>query len=247
MTGERSDLMTDIPRAVGDYWERRGAPVLLSALGSFLPEQSKFELRTIKKTLLTYIHEHLQSEVRTLLIPGKAHAVVPLSASSELSDAELVRRYYAQSVDRSPSVNPRFFPEVWSALSRPLQDARRFLKLREGFRPQLVEIGPSEEPEEGLVEVLPADIAEKEEGTLSNGALIADAIRRWADKNKVELSRLLIPTRDEPAPQPRRATQTGSLDALVASLNLLQPHELARISIPADVVLSLLQRLAAHR
>jgi hypothetical protein len=246
MTGVAVDLMDDIPRAVSEYWQDFGCPVLLSVLGGRLSPEARAELRIINKTLGKYIREHLADRVRFFVIPTKGDAAAPVLETIGISELDLSRRYQNNVRSRTVVANPRFHPDVWAAFSRPLQEVKRYLNVAEGRRPHLNEIALSDEARPDWLEVTLSDLPDVQLGPGVEPGPVANAIRAWASKHQIDIDLLYVPSRSEVAPSIPQGVGR-STPSIVDTLSLLEPHELARINIPADVVLSLIQRISGKK
>jgi len=246
MSIQKIDLMAEIPRAVGQHWRDREAPVLLSALGMRLHPDARAELRVLKENLSEYVEAHLLQHVRLLTIPGKGRAAAPVAETTDLSDQDLVKRFGAATRERSVGqANPRFSPQVWKAFCLPLADTqRRFIVFAPNALPKCVELASTEPAPPGATEVRREDLPQQPLGFGMPPGPVSEAIRAWAKANSIEITSIYMPAPLRPSATP--PSSTGEND-LLGILNLLEPSELARISVPADIVVNLVKRALAKR
>jgi hypothetical protein len=244
MSTQKIDLMAEIPRSVGQNWRDKEAPVLLSALGMRLHPDARAELRVLKENLSDYVEAHLLDQVRLLTIPGKGLAAAPAAETAELSDQDLIRRFNVTPRERSGGqANPRFYPHVWRAFSLPLSEAqRRFVSFQPNGIPKSTELPSAENAPYGATEVRLEDLPDQPLGIGMPPAPVAEAIRAWAKANHIDVNSLYVPTPPRSGAPP---SAPAGENELLGILNLLEPSELARIAVPADIVVTLLKRALA--
>jgi hypothetical protein len=246
MANHQIDLMAEVPRAVGQHWRDRNAPVLLSALGMRLHPDARAELRVLKENLSDYVSAHLIEQVRMLVIPGKGLAAVPAGETANLSEAELIKLFQAMPRGKPAQSNPRFYPQVWRAFSQPLtENGRRFLLLRPPEPPGIEDVPLDAPLPQNALEIRPEDLPEGPLGYGMPPGPVGEAIRTWTTAQQLDVASLYAPTplrshTEQPTP-PRE------VESLLGILGMIEPSELSRISIPGDIVVNLIRRVLAKR
>lgn len=239
MTDDSLNLMGAIPSFLSTRWKRKPLPVLLSAFGGLIPPEARAELRLTKMSLKDYIRAHLADQVRVISIPQKGDAIVPVLETRGLADEELIRLYHEGARDKFKSSGGRFFPNIWAAFFNPLQTKRRFIRLAPG-KPEVIEDENGKELEDGWLEVKEADLPSVQPGTAPFPPDVSHAIKCWAEQNAINVDDLYLKETSDFSPH--SPSQLLPSTGLMEILNLLQPHELSRINIPADIVISVLRR-----
>ncbi|HYG25417.1 MAG TPA: hypothetical protein VD906_00765 [Caulobacteraceae bacterium] len=230
--------MTEIPSVVARFWEERGHPIILSQLGASLSPESLAELRVAKGTLKGYISLHLSDKVRLVHLGGNTDAAAPWVQTTGMTDEQIAKKA-TLARERKVKINyPAFKKDVWAAFSQPIKDRIRYLEIQDGGEPVFHE-RETEIERSGYYRISADDLPEFDPGTgRATPFSIAQAIRLWAGKVGVSLDRLYSDV-VEPA---SGAQATSPLNALANALGMLEPHEAARISIPGDVLLSVIKR-----
>lgn len=237
-----SDLETEIKVAVQSQWDTKGIPTVLAMLGGRLSEKAKAELRVTNQPLAKYIRHRMSDSIRLVTANSGADLAAPVSETSALNDSELEQVYLngrAPSNASRPTV--RFKSAVWNSFLHPISDVRRFVELSENGEARAHDVAKGEKPHERWLEVESADLPpfDAETGKAS-WAAIATSIRAWAENKKVPLDDLQVS--EKVAVSAVRAEVSGSdlpIVALAKALRGLDAGQLARISIPADVILTL--------
>ena len=257
---ETVNLDQEIRDFVSDSWLNKGRPILLSALGGELSDAAKFVIRGLNAPLRRYIADHLQDSIRVVSMPARGDAAVPLEEAKPFTDAQLTQMYLAKSKEERP---PRYLPAVWRAFRVPIPEGhKRFLMNQPGRTTRLREMDVASDNPEYAIEVRRQDLAVSDiHGELPTPEAVEKALAEWRRINNVPLEYLTISKDDphpaitgvEPAghnsrpatiPKPSlKANSVRSFDALEAGLSILTKEELARISIPADILLSVLERI----
>ena len=216
------------------YWKENQKPWLLASLGGQLGEEARTRVKQESETLGDYIEKKFFSSVRLVQIPGHDKAAVPKDRTADLSDADLAQIF---RMKRGRTASKRSYARnVWKAFFRPVQRGHRYLEI-----PVTGEITLHETDEETLhdrwFEVSNSDLAQVEGLTgFERTKAIEASIIAWAEKTEIPIDRLEAP---------RSARTSDSFPdaavgwrSLIDGLAVLEPSELARISIPGDVFLS---------
>lgn len=240
-----ADLASDVEGIVRGWWTANQAPVLLSKLGSLLSENSQVLIRIEKLPLKRFIQDVLADRLRLVSLPRHGGGVAPLEETRGLSDDQLSEAFESQRRRQISNRIPRYNALIWDAFRTPLTEGRRRF-VRVGLQGQIEvrEIANEDDALEGdgWIEVHQDNLPLSDGGPPSIREM-DDAIRHWAD-GKIDTRRLLhvstAPSAGQVAQRPRPPMAT--LDSVIVGLRVFTTEELARIQIPADVVLSLLER-----
>lgn len=244
-----SELTEEILRIVADEWKHKGLPLLLSVLGARLSESAKNHVRANNIALKRFISENASDRTRLLRMERHGGGVAPLAETDGMSDDRLEAIFESAAPLRTM---PRYKFRVWRAFSDAVPvGARRFLSI---LASGVVQVTDTMEAEhlEGAHEVLSSDIVPDDIERYASAR--HEAIVSWAARNGVDHSKLIM-VRTPEVPGVQRSvsivsqsdsTPPTSSDAASASisrlLGLLTKDELARIQIPADLVLAVLER-----
>lgn len=247
-----ADLASEVDALVREWWSANEAPLLLSKLGSLLSRDAQIFARVQRIALKRFIGVELPDRLRLVSLPQHGGGVAPLPETSALSEKDLAEALEAYRRRQAAARVPRYHALIWDAFRTPLTEGRRrFVLIGNQDEIELQEIGSeSEAPAgEGWIEVLQEHL----DHIHQDGRLVASdmnaAIRRWAE-GKVETRRLLhrpatsvsatasLPSTPLRGPRHR----PGTVDSVIVGLRGFTPDELARIQIPADVILSFLER-----
>lgn len=237
MTAEQT--LESIPELILGYWKEYQKPWLLASLGGRLGPEARAKARESSETLGDYIEKNFGASVRLVQIPGHDKAAVPKDRAADLSDADLIQAF---RMKKGRAANKRSYArEVWKAFFRPVTRGHRYLEV-----PITGEITLHETDEETIqdrwFEVSNSDLAGVDGLTgIERTKAIEASIIAWAEKSEIPIERLEASRIAKTAENFPAAVGWRSL---VEGLAVLEPSELARISIPGDVFLSVLRRIS---
>jgi len=213
------------------------------------------ELRNYKGGLKRYIETHLSEALRLVPMQAYGGGVVPREPANALSDEELEALYVGRRATLGEARRPSYYPPIWWAFKNPFEEGeRRYVSVVEGGGLTLHRLEPGKVPEADWLEIKPEEVLEPDSpGAPIPFERVAAAIQSWAD-GKIETSKLIIPSAARTA-QGKGAqgsgsylrNHPGSLTGLIAGLKGFTKDELSRINIPADVMLSFLERSSRGR
>ncbi|MFD1613425.1 hypothetical protein ACFSCW_16615 [Sphingomonas tabacisoli] len=249
--GSHTELAAELEKAITNWWDAHQSPILLSKLGGLLSSDIQARIREEKVGLKRFLAEELP-QMRVLALGRHGGGVAPADKIDGQTDQEITANFEARRrrelVDRIPSYDR----SVWQAFRTRIEDGvRRFLRVQKGEKVEALEVSPEESPPPGeeWIEITPADLQHL---TLAAPSArdIHNAIQSWARGR-------LDPTLLERAPEIRSAYtsesparsfgRVGTLESVVVGLKGFTRDELARIQVPADVLLSLLERSRRDR
>lgn len=230
-----SDPAQEIATLVRENWEERGSPILLSALGMKLSENTKEAMDAEKLTLRRYVAANLENLVRFVTMPKFGGGFAPIVETEAFTDEQLEQIY----IDQKPEAAPRFDREVWRAFrERIAPDKVRHISIdgQLSFHDEDGDTGPA--PGEYI-------LTEKDQPNFKNNfatdAEVVEAIRAWAGRVGVNEQSLTFTKKERPANIPTKRDESKRKSK--GLFDLLTQDELARIAIPGDIVASLLERL----
>lgn len=233
-----ADWLNFLTEHVEAEWKEYGFAVLLSRVPSLL-ERGGFEPeailqgRKLRPLLEVQAAEQLklvQSEINRIIwgiVPANAQLVEPY------------HKYFRRATADRPV---RFAPAVWRAFTAPIDAGRR----RWLFSEPTVHFDDRSagDPGDGGYEVPSRSIMMPENnGGRSDhfSSKVTAAIYAWANESSVDVSQFSLGRRSGSATKPGLSPQAGSVPssastALDRLLELLQPAEMTRISLPLDVI-----------
>ena len=211
-------LDRQIVDCVRQHWDEEQTPLLLSTLGAVgdIREHVKNE----GSNLAGYLRNRLAGQIRVIRHTDNSAVVaaVPAGASGDFDSLlEKVRGRHA-GADAS-----RFAPALWAAFRRPLDDTKeRYVSVKRPIR--FVDVVQEERPE-GQIAV-PREYISEAPG-------IYERIEKWIQENNIARAPLLF--------EIRAGEKLPASDVLGRFLLALEPEDLARVSIPLDIVKKLRQ------
>lgn len=212
-----------LAEATGNY-EARKHPVMLSYLGSVVPEIAEAHVR-----LGQFIREHIPELKLVWRSNRKEMAAIPADAPLP-SDWSAVPEEHEFVKD-----NAYYFPAVWAAFSKPLEGSlRRYLSTTP---PQhFHDVAANSEPPEQTIEVEAHHIITDTTLPLARRRNAINAsIHRWIEENA------LIASDFQPKSTPSPTAAKAATSHLYQHLGKLSAQDRARILIPADIVEKLIQ------
>lgn len=237
-----------VERIVTDWWKANEAPLLLSKLGSLLPIDVQRYLRVERVPLKRLIRDELEGRVRLLNMVQLGGGVVPVKETAQFSEEDLEQRFEVKRRERIEERVPRYNAIIWDAFRTALlPDRRRFVRVGPNGEVELTEIGSNAEPPsgDGWIEVAHEHLEHIPAGGPPQSREMDGAIKQWA-KDRIDAALLLHPGKPKPRPSAAKDFETAmvpkSISAIVNGLQGFTREELARIHIPADVMLAVLQR-----
>ncbi|NTE84284.1 hypothetical protein G6M12_22235 [Agrobacterium tumefaciens] len=240
-----SDINNQIKAAVEAEWNASEGPLLISQLGMRLDSATKEALSQTGIGLKRYVREHLEGSVR--FVPMKSHGggLVPVEKTNDLTDSQVEARYKPASMKlSSPSEIPRYHRDVWRAFRDELNaNEARYIVFKDGKSPRLVDVSEGAAHPEGAAPVQRDDIVQPgSDSSPPSRETVHEAIQSWRIRENIPQEDLefVMP------PKPKELTRGHEADTVIKNLDLLTRDELARISIPADLVFLMLERARAR-
>ena len=224
-----------IEELVASHWETTGSVCYLSTMGPRL----NAEIPGWRNALPMGLREFLRRNhvVQLVEFPGVAEKIgaVPLSVSL----ADDVRELFPQPIETGVSRNYRivYVQEFWDAFIRPIEGVSRYVVLDEHGRVTVSDEPPDNENDfayEITRDDLTADLPDQP--IASRVDATRAAIDAW-------LARQSLEARAFARPRGQRRPVVGTrLARLIDALDGLQEEDLARVSIPMDVLIKLNSR-----
>ena len=211
-------LDRQIVDCVRQHWDEEQTPLLLSTLGAVgdIREHVKNE----GSNLAGYLRNRLAGQIRVIRHTDNPTVVaaVPTGASGDFDSLlDQVRGRHA-GADAS-----RFAPALWAAFRRPLDDTKeRYVSVKRPIR--FIDVALEERPE-GRIAV-PREY-------ISEASGVYERIEKWIQENNIARAPLLF--------EIRAGEKLPASDVLGRFLLALEPEDLARVSIPLDIVKKLRQ------
>jgi hypothetical protein len=241
MTTITDTLEAELVAMAREHWARENKPAFLSTIGGRLSQTAKVQFRAAGVPLRKFVETSLQGRLRLVSLGDGGDLVLPIENAANLGDEEVTSLAGAQPVPGRSLKFPHFRREVWRAFSRPLGSTRRYLRIS----PDGVELLETDETPSGVVQVVAGDLPSID-GYFGRprAESVAEAIASWAAKNNIDVE--LLKDR-EYSPTLRSSsrlssTRTEGATRLLDFLEILEPSELSRVSLPGDVLLSVLKR-----
>ena len=209
------ELDRRIVDSVRHHWDDKQMPLLLSALG----ERGDIGVRakTAAGSLANYLRVRLADSVAVIQHSTKSSivAAVPADAAGDRDFDSLLEKPVGRPTDTS---QPRFVPALWAAFQRPLDEGNeRYVSVKRPIR--FVDVADGEQPENRVA--IPRKY-------ISDAPGVVERITQWMEENKLERAPFLF--------EERAGERLPSNDVLGRFLLALDPGDLARISLPLDIV-----------
>lgn len=221
---ETSKRVVDL---VGQWWENRRAPMLLSALGAMEEGAIATTARAVSGSLRMFIEQKLGDDIVVVQHRTRPTIVgaVPRAAHNANDDWDVL----LDKVTNSTTSPHRYHPAFWAAFRKPIAESdTRYLTTSGPVRFVDLAQGP---PPEHMVEVRRALIANPE----STDADVHESIGAWLTASGVPVERYrdVKPTSALPAN-----------DVLGKLVQALDADELAQVSIPMPIIAKLRRKPA---
>ena len=250
----------EIAKIIVDEWEAHRRPLLISKLGMLVSPDAKLALAETGHGLKRYIEENLEKRVRLVPMRGRGGGAVPLEETKIYSDAQVEDLYVRRTDDAAdqPPV-PMYWGDVWRGFQTELADGSvRYLRLEASGGPEVAD-APEGAPLPAHARLIERnDLVLAKQGEPRPPRMsVHQAIENWCRRvgvplDSVKFERAAHPRRAEPSVEPRRrpvdrsirpnGRDRDTIAALVHAMDLLSRDELARINVPADLVLAILER-----
>ncbi|MCP3735025.1 hypothetical protein M9979_09105 [Sphingomonas sp. RP10(2022)] len=248
----------EIEREVLAEWDSARRPLLISRLGMRLTPDTKAVLNESGLGLKRYIQRHLGGSVRLVPMKGRGGGAAPVDRTVGIADDELETSYDDRTDAGSHRIDvPQFWGDIWRGFQTALAEGDvRYVVFNAAGNPEVRDVRHDTPPPAGAWPIEPDDLALAPSGEpRPSRAAVYHAIQNWCRRTGVAVERL---TFDRAAPAPagrldpsgepsrRPATRSGDRPSFMQGIDLLSRDELARISIPADLVLAMLERSGAR-
>lgn len=250
----------EIHREILKEWTTWQRPLLISQLGSLLSSPTKAAISETGHGLKRYIQENLEGRVRLVPMKNRGGSVTPLEETRDYSDADLEELYNKRSEPVSAAAQiPMYWGDVWRGFQKDLDEGSvRYIVVEASGRPVVVDAP------EGAALPEHAKLIERSDLVLSapgeprpSRISVQHAIENWCVREGVpsstfEFIRPQYSQRPDAFAEPRKRTVAISssgndrVSPLMRGIDLLNRDELARISIPADLVLAILERSSSR-
>lgn len=249
-------LDAEILAAVRHVWHNETRPLLLSQLGlTALSDEAKEFVAEHSVSLKRHARQRLSEELRFVPMLRQGGGLAPAAETERMSDVDLERAYNA-AVSAIPkrARRIRFEREVWRAFADPLPDGT-LRAINATVSPSAVRqlgVGDQLLPDELPVTANETAISDAPDGGVTAVA-VERAILNWCAEMKIDPSDLAVTLPTRPASGsagtagPTRA-HGGAPDSpgFADVLRSIPREQLARVSIPGDVLLSIVERLVGR-
>ena len=212
-------LDREIVGYVRRHWDEEQTPLLLSALGGQVDIRE--HLKNDGRSLADYLLERLADQINVIrhTTNPTVVAAVPADASGDFDSLLEKARGRHAGADAS-----RFAPALWAAFRRPLDDTKeRYVSVKRPIR--FIDVALEERPKGRIA--IPREY-------ISDAPGVYERIEKWMQENNIDRAPLLS--------EIRASEKLPADDVLGRFLSALDPEELARVSIPLDIVKKLRQR-----
>jgi hypothetical protein len=250
----------EIHRVILDEWITWQRPLLISQLGSLLSPPTKAAISETGHGLKRYIQESLEDRVRLVPMKNRGGSVAPLKETRDYSDAELEELYNKRSEPVSSTVQiPMYWGDVWRGFQKDLDEGSvRYIIVEPSGRPVVVDAPEGAALPEHAKLIERSDLVLSAPGEARPSRMsVQQAIENWCVRegvpsNTFEFIRPQYSQRPEAFAEPAKKTaatvssKNDRVSSLMRGIDLLNREELARISIPADLVLAILERSSSR-
>lgn len=228
-SGEQEENPSSIAGCVQEHWNQHRRPMLLSALGTSVDEQTMREVKNVARNLATYIRTRLSGSVSVVQHSANPTIIgaVPSSEAHFTQDWDRLLVRPDRDID---TPEKRFNGAFWTAFRKPLPDSSaRYLSSDDPIR--FADVPPGSAPP-GSLEI-PRAYIPGDEATDSD---VVARISEWLRKHDLDETRFLyVP----PPPQHRPERPLPTDDLLGRLITALDPDELDQITMPTALVAKL--------
>jgi hypothetical protein len=226
-----------VTQCVGEHWEKHHRALTLAALGNQMKSKG-FDLKTFLKgqKLASFIHTELAAELYVAADPEDAGTlgVLPRSQQNNKDAFRGVIKTYG-----SPPI-PRYQQAIWQAFTRPIREGTtRIVTLSPTFN----FFDANEESRKGLTAadtyVIAVDDIAQRQPLEDNGHFarrVSEKIVSWHEKHALPTAGPHLQRNQELGKGGTAGLTATTLDRL---LDALSKEQLARVSLPLDVIDSL--------
>lgn len=215
---------------VQQHWDEQGSACYLSNLGSKL----KKDVPESQKVIADGLHEYLRRNpiVKVVQHPEIKQKIgaIPLSVTVPDRIEDLFGKKASSSSDWKWGSYEQVF---WDAFIKPIDGEVRFVCLNDtGVE---VSDGQASEKKEGCYEITSEDLTRDLAGATIAERVAAthEAINTWLDKNALQQETFSAPKKS------LRRSDGDRLDQFLTVFESLSEEDLARISLPLDILLKL--------
>jgi hypothetical protein len=217
---------------VHENWIERKSPFLLSALGAKLRKEG-IEIRSILKTetLSAFIGRKLKGRIELFAPPGQPVRICAFPHGELLEQSAVTSTNLGKEIDLVS-----LHKTIWAAFSYPIPSGKRRKVL---VSPEIAfQDVETAQWVQGDLEVPPQAVVPQGTGDpRTRGIRVRENILRWADENKVSRDDIVFQ-------KPTRLHPISGRTPLNDLLMVLSDQELARISMPLDLVKKLMKHKA---
>jgi hypothetical protein len=261
---EREEVREFIAKLVQEHWTGTGQAKLLSQVGpkiwAAFPDgrflMPKGLLRFLQGWATVQVIRHPQIPEKIGLVP--LGVILPSDTSTLFSESQMpvgpLQPDQSTPVNHSgtPQENEKsgvphrsYLPDFWRAFHVPIE-GRRFVVFpaSNDGRPQIVDLPAGAPPEEKHYEITQADVTSSVGMLPDRVKATAQRIQNWLDRNELQADPFLSVATTKPGSLrslTKRSAEPFTQDHRIAhAFSKLDSSDLARISVPLDIVLKLL-------
>ena len=228
-SGEEEESPSSIAECVQKHWNQHRRPMLLSALGTSVDQQTMREVKNLARNLATYIRTRLNGSVSVVQHSTNPTIIgaVPSSEANLTQDWDHLLARPDRDID---TPDKRFNRAFWTAFRKPLPDSSaRYLSSDDPVR--FADVPPASAPP-GSLEIPRAYIP----GDDATDSEVAERISVWLREHDLDETRFLYAPRP---PQHRSERPLPTDDLLGRLITALDPDELDKVTMPIALVAKL--------
>ncbi|MDE0039854.1 MAG: hypothetical protein OXU77_20195 [Gammaproteobacteria bacterium] len=228
-SGEEEESPSSIAECVQKHWNQHRRPMLLSALGTSVDQQTMREVKNHARNLATYIRTRLSGSVSVVQHSTNPTIIgaVPSSEAHFTQDWDYLLARPDRDID---TPGKRFNRAFWTAFRKPLPDtSTRYLSSDDPIR--FADVPPGSAPPRSLE--IPRAYIPGDEATDSD---VAERIAEWLRDNDLDETRYLYLPRP---PQHRSERPLPTEDLLGRLITALDADELDKVTMPIALVAKL--------
>lgn len=246
-------LESELIEIVLSYWQRSQKPILLSLLGESLSIEAQQEKAEMGMSLADIIRSQLTGSLRLVQVPRHGNGVVPTEATQSLSDAELSIHIPPPKIRTDEPLRDSSHvveKDIWVLFRYGLKSGKTaFIEVSDKAPALVHQLDDRSFAMSGWIEVTVDDLPKTNADRFgASPSETGNAIRAWAAKHSVAMDSMQKPRESFTNPSYGSrisGSRHSSLAAFVSGMASLEAGELARIFIPADIVVNLILRSGA--
>lgn len=232
-------VIEKISELAKEKWKNSRNIILISQLGASLGDEYRKFMAQSEGSVKKYIISHSGEGFRYIPFKSKGGAIAPKAEVESLSDEDLEACYGSKLDELSGEKVPLYLRDVWFAFQSVIDGGdKRFVCFSPDGPPKILSQRECPDKKYEFYEILESDLVlDKEKLSINK------KIQNWAARNSINLSRITRVARGGGKTITNEAVGSGQA-VFINFFSMISKEDLRRINIPADIVLSVMERIS---